>query len=91
MTWGMRVPMLYFFPYLHQTTTDMRHVRVPDGCISFLIYIKPQRRAQADVRGQRCISFLIYIKPQRWRGASVEPVGCISFLIYIKPQREPSK
>ena len=37
-------PELYFFPYLHQTTTARGLWTRWRSCISFLIYIKPQLR-----------------------------------------------
>ena len=79
--------LLYFFPYLHQTTTPRDGIGVADGCISFLIYIKPQRISRTSSNAFRCISFLIYIKPQRPRSPVCPRSCCISFLIYIKPQR----
>ena len=35
------------------------------SCISFLFYIKPQRRPRRPSYRDGCISFLFYIKPQR--------------------------
>ena len=55
---------LYFFPYLHQTTTPETSSCLGLGCISFLIYIKPQPCKQNIKSTLSCISFLIYIKPQ---------------------------
>ena len=57
---------LYFFPYLHQTTTPETSSCLGLGCISFLIYIKPQLRPALHRVVEGCISFLIYIKPQLW-------------------------
>ena len=34
--------MLYIFWFLHQTTTNIQHVRILNSCISFDSYIKPQ-------------------------------------------------
>ena len=55
---------LYIFWFLHQTTTIGRFRLLPNCCISFDSYIKPQLRNYPRETTAGCISFDSYIKPQ---------------------------
>ena len=56
--------LLYIFWFLHQTTTISCTEVLPNGCISFDSYIKPQRLLVPFEHWLCCISFDSYIKPQ---------------------------
>ena len=77
---------LYIFWFLHHTTTPLPSFYIPEGCISFDSYIKPQLKINYCPPPFGCISFDSYIKPQPRTYLSPYPQSCISFDSYIKPQ-----
>ena len=77
---------LYFFPYLHQTTTCW-FCAVVISELYFFPYLHQTTTVNVNYYNWRCcISFLIYIKPQLECLSEQLHASCISFLIYIKPQ-----
>ena len=78
--------MLYLIPFLHQTTTALRVIRLLTRCILFHFYIKPQQSAAAERAQVGCILFHFYIKPQLYDFLYKQFNRCILFHFYIKPQ-----